>query len=103
MGLADGMAWEREHGAPDRPIVAEQQGGVKWFKVSEVNPPEQVTLMVTGDSGYVTRRKFLELAYIDESFRPSRGGELRWLSVQNESLSESGYRPTHWAYPISLP
>lgn len=27
MGLADGMAWEREHGTPDRPIVAEQQGG----------------------------------------------------------------------------
>lgn len=32
MGLADGMAWEREHGAPDRPIVAEQQGG-RWEKL----------------------------------------------------------------------
>lgn len=80
----------------NRPAVA-------WFDVSDVEPPQKTLLMVTGSSGYRTHRQFLELAYVDEDFRPSRGGPRRWQSVQNDSLSESGYVPTHWAYPINLP
>ncbi|KEA07504.1 hypothetical protein [Rhizobium rhizogenes] len=79
-----------------KPVVA-------WFKVSDVTPPQNTLLMVTGSSGYRTHRQFLELAYVDEDYRPSRGGPLRWQSVQNDALLDAGYVPTHWAYPIDLP
>ncbi|ABF71340.1 p092 [Rhizobium phage 16-3] len=76
---------------------------IAWLKVSEVAPPQRTLLMVTGSSGYRTYRQFLELAYVDEEYRPSRGGPLRWQTVQNDALSDFGYEPTHWAYPITLP
>ncbi len=32
MGLADGLAWERDYGAPDRRTVAGQQSEADWIK-----------------------------------------------------------------------
>lgn len=76
---------------------------VVWHRVDEVKPPEKRLLMVTGDSTYCTHKQFLTLAYYDEDYRPSRGGPLRWLSVQNDALTDQSWVPTHWAFPIELP
>ncbi|MER9911679.1 hypothetical protein NKJ71_13700 [Mesorhizobium sp. M0050] len=76
---------------------------VEWKKIEDATPPEKKLLMVTGPSGYSTHGKFLSLAYIDEEFRPSRGGPLRWQTVTSDSLSDDGFYPTHWALPIELP
>jgi hypothetical protein len=76
---------------------------VNWHRIEDMAPPERELVMVTGPSGYVTHKQFLELAYYDEEYRPSRGGPIRWLSVQNDALSDFSYFPTHWARPIALP
>ncbi|TGQ19270.1 hypothetical protein [Mesorhizobium sp. M00.F.Ca.ET.217.01.1.1] len=75
----------------------------EWHKITDRAPPEKQLLMVAGPSGYCTHKTFLALAYIDEDYRPSRGGPLRWLDVTNESLSDLGWYPTHWAHQINLP
>ncbi|WP_287353586.1 hypothetical protein [Mesorhizobium sp.] len=74
-----------------------------WHKIEDYAPPQRELVMVTGPSGYVTHTKFLELAYVDEEYRPSRGGALRWQTVTNDALSDCGFYPTHWARIINLP
>lgn len=76
---------------------------IVWHNVADNPPPQKTLLMVTGSSGYATHTKFLTLAYIDEEYRPSRGGPLRWQSVTNDSLSDNSWHPTHWAWPLGLP
>jgi hypothetical protein len=76
---------------------------LEWKDIDKCRPPENVLLMVTGDSGYVRYKKFLALAYYDEEYRPSMNSRIRWQSVCNDSLSDSGWHPTHWAYPLELP
>lgn len=76
---------------------------VNWHKIEDLAPPQRELVMVAGPSGYVTHKSFLELAYVDEEYRPSRGGELRWQTVTNDSLSDYGFFPTHWARPVALP
>lgn len=75
---------------------------VVWFQVDHVKPPHKKLLMVSGPSGYAVHEQFLALAYIDEEFRPSRGGPLRWQTVMSDALADNGWVPTHWAYPINL-
>jgi len=76
---------------------------LNWHKIEDMPPPERELVCVTGDSGYVTHKRFLELAYIDEEFRPSRGGPLHWLNVMNDALSDCGFHPTHWARQPNWP
>jgi hypothetical protein len=71
---------------------------ITWYKVETYPPPDKQLLLVTGDSGYVNHKRFMTLAYIDESYRPSKGGPPRWLNVQNDELIDQGWEPTHWAY-----
>lgn len=78
-------------------------GDVQWYRVEDHEPPQRKLVMVTGDSGYITHRQFLELAYLDDSYRPRHDGPPRWLSVQSDALSDKGWRPTHWAEPLELP
>lgn len=75
---------------------------VQWHDVETDAPPEKKLLMVTGDSGYVNNKDFLCLAYYDEQYRPRLGGEIRWQSVTNDSLSDCGWYPKRWAHPINL-
>jgi len=77
--------------------------GVEWHSVEERLPPQKTLLMVTGPSGYRTHKKFLQLAYVDEDFRPSHGGPLRWIDHANDALTDGGLVPTHWAMPTELP
>lgn len=74
-----------------------------WHKISDMPPPQKELVVVTGPSGYVTHTRFLELAYVDEEFRPSRGGPLRWQTVTNDALSDGGFYPTHWARQLNWP
>lgn len=74
-----------------------------WNAIKYTKPPQKTLLMVTGSSGYVTHPQFLALAYYDEEFRPSKPGQIRWLDVTSEALSDRGWYPTHWALPIRLP
>jgi len=76
---------------------------VNWHSIDEMAPSQRELVMVTGPSGYVTHQRFLELAYVDEDFRPSRGGQLRWQTVTNDALSDCGFYPTHWARQINFP
>lgn len=76
---------------------------LEWKDVHKCKPPEDTLLMVTGDSGYITHKKFLCLAYYDEEFRPSRDNNIRWLNVCNDELTDNCWRPTHWSYPVALP
>lgn len=76
---------------------------ITWTAVSESLPPDRRFVMVTGDSGYTTTRNFLTLARLDKEFRPPINGRLRWLGINNDDLSDCGWRPTHWAEPINLP
>jgi hypothetical protein len=76
---------------------------VNWHAIADKAPPQKELLMVTGPSGYSTHTRFLGLAYIDEDYRPSRGGALRWQSVTNDSLTDGGFYPTHWARQINWP
>jgi len=76
---------------------------VVWFQVDHVKPPQKMLLMTSGPSGYnAPRDQFLALAYVDEDFRPSLGGALRWQTVTDDDLSDNGWVPTHWAYPVNL-
>lgn len=85
-------------------VLDEIDSGVAvWFKVAEVAPPQKKLLMVTGSSGYRTHQQFLQLAYVDENYRPAVNGKLRWQAVTNDALSDAGFYPTHWAFPINLP
>lgn len=77
--------------------------GITWHNVRFKMPEEKKLVMLTGDSGYLTHVKFLTLGYYDEEYRPSHGGETRWLDVQNEALLDQGWTPTHWAELIQLP
>lgn len=89
--------------------ISETRDGVRWFQVNPklTNnglPPDKKLVMVTGDSGYVTHKKFLTFAYLDQQYRPwKEGEEPRWLNVQNDALTDCGWRPKHWAYPLKLP
>jgi hypothetical protein len=74
-----------------------------WKEIEKCKPPENTLLTLTGPSGYIRYKKFLCLGYYDEDFRPSHGGRIRWQSVTNDSISDNGWYPTHWAYPIELP
>jgi hypothetical protein len=76
---------------------------VPWHSINTDNPPEDTLLMVAGPSGESIHKKFLALAYYDEAYRPRRGGWYRWLDVNSFELSNCGWHPTHWAYPIELP
>jgi len=91
--------------SPTEKIDLESTGApaIKWFKVEDFEPPQKTLLMVTGPSGYSTYKKFLALAYVDEDYRPSKGGPLRWQSVTDDSLSDNSWYPTHWARPVELP
>lgn len=85
-------------------LVSAHVGDITWHRVEDHEPPQKTLLMVCGDSGYRTfNQKFLTLAYVDEEYRPSLGDELRWLSVQNDELTDQSWRPTHWAFPMDLP
>lgn len=77
--------------------------GVKWFACDSHLPNENEIVMLTGDSGYSRRPKFLTLGYYDNDYRPPIDGQIRWLDVQNEPLSSQGWAPTHWAKAILLP
>lgn len=78
--------------------------GIHWFAVELRLPDENELVMLTGDSGYVTHKKFLTLGYYDNEYRPPLpDGRIRWQSVQNDSLSDQGWEPTHWAKAIQLP
>lgn len=76
---------------------------VNWHRIEDFVPPQRKLVMVTGPSGYVTHTKFLALAYVDEQYRTSHGGRLRWQTVTNDDLSDCGFYPTHWALIINLP
>lgn len=76
---------------------------LNWHKISDFPPPQKELVLVTGPSGYTTHKRFCELAYVDEEFRPSRGGRLRWQTVTHDALSDSGFYPTHWARPLNWP
>lgn len=77
---------------------------IEWFDASLRDPPQKQLVMITGASGYSNHKKFLTLAYIDEQYRPSHGGPLRWLSVHNDAISDQfPDGPTHWAFLIELP
>jgi hypothetical protein len=77
---------------------------ITWYRVDYTSPPENTILMVTGDSGYITHSRFLCLAYFDETFRPRlRPDEIRWLDVQNNALTDCGWVPEFWAFPVELP
>lgn len=68
--------------------------GIEWINVFHSFPNENELVMVTGDSGYMTNKLFLCLAY--------RSSDV-WLDVQGEHLTDMGWVPTHWAKPINLP
>lgn len=87
--------------ASDRSVVI--LGGATWRRVADHPPPQKRTLMVSGDSGYRGISKFLTLARVDEEFRPSLGGPLRWVDHAGDSLMGSGWTPEWWALPIALP
>lgn len=70
----------------------------RWVSIEQSEPPRNVLVIITGDSGYVTHCKFLTLAYIDDAYRPRHGGPPRWLNVQNNELTDYGWTPTHWRH-----
>lgn len=74
-----------------------------WHKVEDLSPPQRELVVVTGPSGYVTHDRFLELAYVDDEYRPPIAGRLRWQTVTHDSLSEYGFYPTHWARQPNWP
>jgi hypothetical protein len=76
---------------------------IQWKEIEKCKPPEDTLLMVTGPSGYITHKKFLCIAYYDETYRPSFNDRIRWQSVSNDSLSDCGWHPTHWSYLMELP
>lgn len=78
--------------------------GITWHHVDYLMPEERELVLLTGDSGYVTHTKFITAGYWDTEFRPSApDGTVAWLDVQDNRLTERGWRPTHWAKMINLP
>lgn len=78
--------------------------GIEWWHVKYKAPPEKTLLMLTGDSGMRTHKKFLVLGYYDNEFRPPYpNGDIRWLDIRHDALLDRGYRPIYWALPIVLP
>lgn len=67
-----------------------------WITVDR-EPPQKTLVKVTGPSGDTTHLKFLTLAYLDDSYRPSNRRGLRWLDVMGIALVDYGWEPTHWA------
>jgi len=67
-----------------------------WNKVTSVMPPDRQFVLLRGDSGMTTTPEFFTLGRTDMEYRPPINGEIRWLDVCNDSLSDSGWAPTHW-------
>lgn len=72
---------------------------IEWLPVEHFKPPQKELLLVTGPSGYITHKKFVTLAYVDDEYRMPFPDDypLRWQTVSNDSLSDSGHYPEFWA------
>lgn len=70
-----------------------------WRSILEGAPPRNVVLEVCGDSGMITNRVFLALAYHDANYRPLDP----WRDIQGSALSDQGWIPTFWRYPSEFP
>jgi hypothetical protein len=64
----------------------------EWIAVSERVPDSTRTVVVAGENGYIRRKRFMCLAYYDAEYRPRSP----WQTVQDSSLSDYGWEPTHW-------
>jgi hypothetical protein len=91
------------HAAVVRDDPAATVQPVVWHPINEEKPPENKLLMVTGPSGSGKHQKFLTLAYYDNRYRPTLYGNIRWVGVTYSEISDQGWYPTHWAYPLELP
>ncbi|UYE95805.1 hypothetical protein HAAEEKHM_00085 [Sinorhizobium phage AP-16-3] len=94
MGLADGIAWEREHGAPDRPTVAKQRVGV-WLPI-ETAPKDGSLFLAVARLGqrnqWVSQCKWIGP---DKRYPNSR---LDWF------MGVDGWpQPSHWMPIPDLP
>lgn len=76
---------------------------IDWIPLSREMPPQGEIVLLTGPSGTNRTPSFVLLGYFDESFRPSRGGPVRWLDIDNDALTDQGYVPTHWSPRPNLP
>ncbi len=74
-----------------------------WNPIFKLKPPEFKLVMVCGDSGYSLHMQFIALAYYNNDYRPPLDGRIRWLDVTGTALSDYGWVPSHWAWPIGLP
>lgn len=63
-----------------------------WFDIREVAPSPREVVLVMGDSGSSVHPIFVCAAYYDADYRPHSP----WQSVNSDSLSDSGWEPTHW-------
>ena len=77
---------------------------IDWIPLTGALPPDAQFVLLTGDSGYTSTPNFITVGRRYESFRPSRGGPIRWLEIGDSPLSDRGWEPTHWAtLPSDLP
>lgn len=72
------------------------QALLPWQSIEDVRPPERTHILVCGDSGSNAHPSFIMVAYYDHQYRRSLDGQIRWLTIDNDALTDYGYVPTHW-------
>lgn len=80
-------------------------GSIVWRDVRQHRPVDRKVYLVTGPSGYITdgMTRFVALARINEDYRPSRGGPLRWIDEGGDAITDRGWEVHFFADPILLP
>ena len=71
---------------------------IDWIPLITELPPDECFVLLTGDSGYTTVDNFVVVGRRYESYRPRLAdGAIRWLNIGDDSLTDYGWKPTHWA------